>query len=69
MWGGGGGALTPSVVAGGLLPVDVTDAPTLFGEGPKSVPSRISVVRVDGTIAGDTPCVHMRIGMGDRGLA
>ena len=52
---GGGGALPPSVVTGGFLPVDVTDAPTLSVEGPQSVPSRISVVRVDGTIAGDTP--------------
>ena len=51
----GGGALPPSVAAGGLLPVDVTDSPTLSVEGPQSVPSRISVVRVDGTIAGDTP--------------
>ena len=51
----GGGALPHSVVTGGLLPVDVTDAPTLSVEGPQSVPSRISVVRVDGTIAGDTP--------------
>ena len=47
---GGGGDLAPSV-----LPVDDTDAPTLSVEGPQSVPSRISVVRVDGTIAGDTP--------------
>ena len=52
---GGGGALSPSVVAGGLLPVDVTDAPTLSVEGPRSLPSRISVVLVDGTMAGDTP--------------
>ena len=51
----GGGALPPSVVAGGLLPVDVTDPPALSVEGPQSVPSRISVVRVDGTIAEDTP--------------
>ena len=53
--GGGGGALPLSVVAGGLLPVDVTDAPALSVEGPQSVPSRISVVLVDGTMAGDTP--------------
>ena len=52
---GGGGGFAPSVVAGGLLPVDVTDAPTLSVEGPQSVPSGISVVRVDGTIAEDTP--------------
>ena len=52
---GGGGALPPSVVTGGLLPVDATDAPTLSVEGPRSVPSRISVVLVDGTMAGDTP--------------
>ena len=46
---------------GGLLPVDVTDAPTLSVEGPRSVPSRISVVLVDGTMAGDIPgreCPH-----------
>ena len=53
---GGGGGLCPlSLLPGGLLPVDVTDAPTLSVEGPQSVPSRISVVRVDGTIAEDTP--------------
>ena len=52
----GGGALPPSIVARGLLPVDVTDAPpTLSVEGPQSVPSRISMVRVDGTIVEDTP--------------
>ena len=51
----GGGALPPSVVAGGLLPVDVTDAPVLSAEGPQLVPSRISVLLVDGTMAGDTP--------------
>ena len=55
MRGGGGGALPPSVVAGRLLPVDVTDAPTLSAEGLRSVPSRISVVLVDGTMAGGTP--------------
>ena len=37
-----------------LLPVDITDAPALSVEGPQSVPSRISVVLVDGTMAGDT---------------
>ena len=42
-------------VGGGLLLVDVTDAPTLSVEGLQLVPSRISVVRVDGTIAEDTP--------------
>ena len=52
---GGGGALPPSVAAGGLLPVDVTDVPALSVERPRSVPSRISVVLVDGTVAGDTP--------------
>ena len=52
---GGGEALPPSVVSGGLLPVDVTDAPALSVEGSQSVPSRISVVRVDGTIAADIP--------------
>ena len=49
------GALPLSVVAGRLLPVDVTVAPTLSVEGPQSVPSRIAVVQVDGTIAGVTP--------------
>ena len=53
--GGGGGVLPPSLSAGRLLPVDVTNAPTLSVEGPRSVPSRISVVLVDGTIAGDAP--------------
>ena len=47
--------MPPSVVAGGLLPVDVTYAPVLSAEGPQSVPSRISVVLVDVTMAGDTP--------------
>ena len=47
--------LPPSVVAGRLLPVDVTNAPTLSVEGPRSVPSRILVVLVDGTMAGDAP--------------
>ena len=51
----GGGAMSPSSAAGGLLPVDVADAPALSVEGPRSVPSRISVMLVDGTIAGDTP--------------
>ena len=53
MW--GGGALPPSGTAGRLLPVDVTKAPTLSVEGPRLVPSRISVVLVNGTMAGDTP--------------
>ena len=48
------GGVPPSV-AGRLLPVDVTDAPTLSVGGPRSVPSRISVVLVDGTMAGGTP--------------
>ena len=52
---GGGGALPPSGTAGRLLPVDITNAPTLSVEGHRSVPSRISVVLVDGTMAGDTP--------------
>ena len=38
-----------------LLPVDVMKTPTLSVEGPRSVPSRISVVLVDGTMVGDTP--------------
>ena len=33
----------------------VTDTPVLSVEGPQSVPSRISIVLVDGTMAGDTP--------------
>ena len=40
-------------MAGGLLPVDVTNAPTFSVKGPRSVPSRIPVVLVDGTMAGD----------------
>ena len=59
--GGGGLALPLLPGGGGLLPGDVADAPTLSVEGPQSVPSRISVVRVDGTIAEDTPggeCPH-----------
>ena len=51
----GGRALPSSGIAGRLLPVDVTKTPTLSVEGPRSVPSRISVVLVDGTMAGDTP--------------
>ena len=51
----GRGALPPSVAAGGLLPVDVMNTPALSVEGPRSIPSRISVVLVDGTVAGDTP--------------
>ena len=47
--------LPSSGTAGRLLPVMVTKAPTLSVEGPRSVPSRISVVLVDGTTAGDTP--------------
>ena len=56
MWGWGAG-LCPLLLlpGGGLLPVDATDVPALSVEGPQSVPSRISVVRVDGTIAEDTP--------------
>ena len=38
-----------------MLPVDVADTPTLSAGGPRSVPSRISVVLVDGTKAGGTP--------------
>ena len=37
---GGGGALPPSVVAGGLLPVDVTDAPALSVEDLSRFPRR-----------------------------
>ena len=51
----GGGALPPSGTARRLLPVDVTKAPALSVEGPQAVPSRILVVLVDGTMAGDTP--------------
>ena len=48
-------ALPSSGTAGRLIPVGVTKAPALSVEGPRSVPSRISVVLVDGTMAGDTP--------------
>ena len=51
----GGGGMPPSVAAGGLLPADAMDAPAMSVEGPRSVPLRISVVLVDGTVAGDTP--------------
>ena len=44
----GGGGVAPSGTAGRFLPVDVTKAPALSVEGPRSVPSRISVVLVDG---------------------
>ena len=47
--------LPSSGTAWRLLLVKVTKAPTLCVEGPRSVPSRISVVLVDGTMAGDTP--------------
>ena len=53
--GGGGGALPSSGTAGRLLPADVTKTQTLSVEGPRSIPSRISVVLVHGTMAGDTP--------------
>ena len=53
--GGGGEGVAPSGAAGRLLPVDVTKAPTLSVERLRSVPSRILVVLVDGTMAGDTP--------------
>ena len=36
------------------VPVDVTVVPVLPVEGPQSVPLQVAVVRVDGTIAGDT---------------
>ena len=51
----GGGGRCPSGIVGRLLPVYVTNSPALSVEGPRSVPSRISVVLVDGTMAGDTP--------------
>ena len=47
--------MPPPGITGRLLPVDVTKTPTLSVEGPQSVPSQISVVLVDGTMAGDTP--------------
>ena len=50
----GRGALPFSGVAGRSLPVDVTVAPVLPVEGPQSVPLQVAVVRVDGTMAGDT---------------
>ena len=49
------GALPLSGVARRPLPVDVTVAPALSVEGSWLVPSQIAVVRVNGTIAGDTP--------------
>ena len=52
---GGGGGIAPFRCCRRLLPFDVTDAPTLSGGGPRSVPSRISVVLVDETMAGGTP--------------
>ena len=55
------GALPFSGVAERPLPVDVTVAPALSVEGHRSVPLQVAVVRVDGTIAGDTPgreCPH-----------
>ena len=52
---GGWGGFDPFRCCRGLLLVDVTDAPALSVERPQSVPSRISVVRIDGTIAEDTP--------------
>ena len=51
----GGGGIAPFRYCRGLLPVDFTDTPALSVEGHRSVPSRISVVLVDGTMAGDTP--------------
>ena len=39
----------------GITGLDVTDAPALYGGGPQSVPSRISVVLVDKANAGGTP--------------
>ena len=55
-WVGGGGGVVPfRCCRGRLLPVDGADAQTLSVGGPRSVPSRISVVLVDGTMAGGTP--------------
>ena len=65
---GGGGGLPPSVAVCGLLPVDATNTPALSVEGPRSVPSRISVVLVDGTVAGVTRPAGMSVGGGDAGL-
>ena len=50
----GGGALPFSGVAGRSLPVDFTVVPVLPVEGPQSVSLQVAVVRVDGTLAGDT---------------
>ena len=50
----GGGRCPFPGVAGRSLPVDITGAPVLPVEGPQSVPLQVAVVRVDGTIAGDT---------------
>ena len=68
--GGGGGGRCPLALFRFLV-VDVTKTPTLSVEGPRSVLSWISVVLVDGTMAGDTPgreC-RVRMGFGDSGLA
>ena len=51
----GGGALPSSSIDGRLLPVDVMKTPTLSVVGPRSVLWWISVMLVDGTMAGDTP--------------
>ena len=50
----GGGVLPLSGVAGRSLPVDFTVASVLPVEGPQSVSLQVAVVRVDGTLAGDT---------------
>ena len=76
---GGGGTLPSSGTAGRLLPVGVTKAPALSVEGPRSVPSRISVVLVDGPPwprenriwrprAGETKPTGVSVGGGDDGL-
>ena len=57
----GGGALPFSGVAGRSLLVDFTVAPVLPVEGPQLVSLQVAVVRVDGTLAGDTSgrkCPH-----------
>ena len=75
--------MPPSVAVGGLLQVDVTDAPAMSVEGSRSVHSRISVVLVDGdtpgrecpqenwvwrTQAGATRPAGVSVGGGDAGL-
>ena len=63
----GRGALPFSGVVGRSLPVDVAVVPVLHVRGSQSVPLQVAVVRVDGTIAGDTSRSVLVIG--DRRVA